>query len=167
MSEKLKNIYFLLFISVPVIALDQISKFWALSLQHNPPIAVFDSWFHFRYAENRGALWGLGNNLPEFYRKLIFLGFSSLITLFILYMLFAKKDSKILKAVYALVFGGAIGNLYDRFFRGFVVDFIDWHLGDIYHWPTFNIADAAIVAAVVLLLIEFFLTMKKEEKAKI
>jgi signal peptidase II len=42
-----------------------------------------------------------------------------------------------------LIAGGAVGNLIDRLTRGAVIDFLDWHLGP-HHWPTFNLADAAI-----------------------
>jgi signal peptidase II len=68
--------------------------------------------------------------------------------------------------VYGFVLGGATGNLYDRYFRGYVIDFIDWHAGDMYHWPTFNIADAAIVVAVALLAIELLFFQKPPDREK-
>ena len=55
-----------------------------------------------------------------------------------------------------MVFGGAIGNFLDRIRLRYVIDFIDWHLKDVYHWPTFNIADAAITIGVAMLLLESF-----------
>ncbi|MCA8966629.1 MAG: signal peptidase II, partial [Planctomycetes bacterium] len=55
------------------------------------------------------------------------------------------------------VLGGALGNLLDRLRHGEVVDFIDVHLTADYTWPTFNVADSAIVVGVVLLLLETFL----------
>ena len=66
----------------------------------------------------------------------------------------------------ALVFGGAIGNFIDRIRLGYVIDFIDWHMKDSYHWPTFNVADAAISIGVVLLLIESFVYKEKIEDTK-
>jgi signal peptidase II len=54
----------------------------------------------------------------------------------------------------ALVFGGALGNLVDRLHLTYVIDFIDWHVGDA-HWPTFNVADAAITVGVGLLMLEW------------
>jgi len=53
----------------------------------------------------------------------------------------------------ALVLGGALGNLYDRLVYGYVIDFIDWYVGD-YHWPAFNIADASIFLGAVLLILD-------------
>lgn len=161
-----KNTIYLLTVTVPVLILDQITKVWAMSLKDGGKITVFESWWSFIYAENRGALWGIGGNFPEFYRKLIFLGLSSLVTLFIVYLLLTYAENKIMKIVYGFVLGGATGNLYYCFFRGYVIDFIDWHAGDLYHWPTFNIADAAIVVAVILLAIELLFFQKTAAKDK-
>jgi signal peptidase II len=52
-----------------------------------------------------------------------------------------------------LILGGALGNLYDRLAYGYVVDFLEFYLGN-YHWPAFNIADSAITTGVVLLALE-------------
>jgi len=161
-----KNAIYLLTVTLPIVILDQATKVWALSLKDGGQIVVFESWWSFIYAENRGALWGIGGNFPDFYRKLIFLGLSSLITLFIVYLLLAYSENRLMKFVYGFVLGGAAGNLYDRFFRGYVIDFIDWHAGDYYHWPTFNIADAAIVVAVGLLLIELIFFQSSQVKEK-
>jgi signal peptidase II len=59
----------------------------------------------------------------------------------------------------ALVLGGAIGNLYDRLTLGYLVDFLDFHIDDLY-WPAFNVADSAICIGVGLLLMDSF---KKEK----
>jgi signal peptidase II len=60
-----------------------------------------------------------------------------------------------------LVLGGAIGNLVDRMRLGYVVDFIDMHFKDKYHWPTYNIADIAITVGIGLMLIEYIIGPKK------
>jgi len=158
-----RNAFYLLIITIPVVILDQATKVWAIALRSGGQVVVFESWWSFIYAENRGALWGIGGNFPEFYRKLIFLGISTVITLFIVYLLFTYAENRLIKVVYGFVLGGALGNLYDRYFRGYVIDFIDWHAGDYYHWPTFNIADAAIVVAVALLSIELLFFQKKKD----
>jgi len=157
------NALYLLIITLPVVVLDQATKFWAITLRNGGQVVVFESWWSFIYAENRGALWGIGGNFPDFYRKLIFLGISTVITLFIVYLLFTYAENRLIKVVYGFVLGGALGNLFDRYFRGYVIDFIDWHAGYYYHWPTFNIADAAIVVAVALLLIELLFFQKKKD----
>ena len=62
-----------------------------------------------------------------------------------------------------LVIGGALGNVVDRFKYGAVADFIDIHWGD-YHWPAFNLADAAISVGVVILLIDALLIGSERHK---
>jgi signal peptidase II len=62
-----------------------------------------------------------------------------------------------------VVLGGAIGNLTDRVRFGEVIDFLDVHLTNSYTWPTFNVADSAIVIGVILLMIEVFLAEEPDE----
>jgi len=151
-----RNLMYLLTISLPLVVIDQITKSWAVSkLMGGSEVVVFDSWWSFIYVENKGAMWGLGATLPDSARRLIFLGFSTLVTLIVVYLLLAYAETKFMKVVYAFIIAGACGNLFDRYFRGFkVVDFINWHAGNAYHWPTFNFADAVIVVAVFMLAYE-------------
>ena len=65
----------------------------------------------------------------------------------------------------SLVLGGAFGNLVDRVFYGYVIDFIDVYYAN-WHWPTFNIADSAIVIGAALLLLDAFATHKKDQPAE-
>lgn len=64
-------------------------------------------------------------------------------------------------APFALIIGGAIGNLMDRLRHGYVVDFIDAYIGQ-YHWPAFNIADSAIVVGVVFMLVTGLLDSRRK-----
>ena len=58
----------------------------------------------------------------------------------------------------SLIFGGAIGNYIDRLRFGYVIDFLDFHLRDLYSWPAFNVADSTIVAGVCMLLLLMLVT---------
>ena len=60
----------------------------------------------------------------------------------------------------ALILGGALGNLWDRIQYGYVIDFLDFHIGQ-YHWPIFNAADTAITIGAIMLLIDVFFTAEK------
>ncbi|WP_192867810.1 signal peptidase II [Thaumasiovibrio subtropicus] len=61
---------------------------------------------------------------------------------------------------YAMVIGGALGNVFDRLVHGYVVDFLDFYVGD-YHWPAFNIADAAICVGGALIILDSFLSERR------
>ena len=62
-------------------------------------------------------------------------------------------EQKLTQAALILIAGGAIGNLIDRIQIGYVIDFIDWHIGE-HHWPTFNVADISISVGVGLIVID-------------
>ncbi len=169
-----KRALFLAAVALPVIIADQITKFLVVkNLTVGKPEA-FDrfwsqahpfahgthevaSWWSFQYVENPGAAWGLLAGLPEGLRAPFFLLVSLGAMAMILYYVFrSPEDMRLRQWALALVFGGAIGNFVDRIRLGYVIDFVDWHLHDVYHWPTFNVADAGISIGVVLLLIESF-----------
>jgi signal peptidase II len=158
-----KQGWWLLIIAVPLIVLDQLTKQWALGLQTQDAITIIPGFWDFVYVENRGSLWGLGGNFSELYKVVVLRGFSTLVTLVVLALVFVKTPHKLYPVIYAFVIAGAVGNLIDRFMRGFVIDFIDWRLGDFYHHPTFNIADVAIVVAISLVLIDALFLQKKKE----
>ncbi len=152
----------ILWLTAPLVLIDQVTKRWAAAvLKESDAITVIPNFWDFVYVENRGALWGLGSEFSAHARLVIFRIFSALITLIVIGLLFVKTDNRRHLAVYALIIAGAIGNLIDRFAYGYVIDFIDWRLGALYHHPTFNIADAAIVAAIGLVILDMILTRKQ------
>ena len=75
----------------------------------------------------------------------------------------ADLDQLLARIGFALIIGGAIGNLIDRISFGRVTDFLDFHLG-IHHWPVFNVADSAITVGVILLILDSVLS---ERAAKV
>ena len=93
---------------------------------------------------NPGGAFGIFADQSPQLRKFVFLFLSSIVAVLILW--FYKRtcgNDKILSSAFALIFGGAVGNLIDRVRFGTVVDFLDFHAGNL-HWPAFNIADSAI-----------------------
>ncbi|NEZ46357.1 signal peptidase II [Clostridium niameyense] len=132
------------------VILDRVTKIWALNkLYSGEEIVVIKDFFSFSYLENRGAAFGILQN------KIIFLVIITLIVILgILYFLIKyKPKSKVLRISLALITSGAIGNLIDRVFYNFVVDFILLHYKDIYYYPTFNVADMLVVVGTILLAI--------------
>lgn len=115
-----------------------------------------------RYAENCGGAWGLLHGAREGLRKPFFMLVTIGAVVFILHLYRTlEKGQRAMRWALPLVLGGAIGNLVDRMRLGYVVDFIDMHWRDKYHWPTYNIADVAITFGIGLMLIEYILGPKK------
>lgn len=130
--------------------LDRISKLWALAtLKSNSGIVVIKDFFGFEYLENRGAAFGILQN------KLWLL---VIITIFVTsgmvyYLIKYKPTSKLLRIAMAMIVAGAIGNLIDRVYYNFVVDFILVHYKNVYYFPTFNVADIFVSVGTFFLII--------------
>ncbi|MCY1032866.1 signal peptidase II [Corallococcus sp. BB11-1] len=121
------------------------------------PYRFIEDYWHFRYVENPGAAWGMFADLPDTARK-VFFHVVSLAALSFILVLYRRTDAsqKVVRLALALITGGALGNFMDRLIRGYVIDFIDWHWRNQpgMRWPTFNVADAAIVVGVALMLLD-------------
>ena len=122
--------------------LDQLTKFLVrayLPFGHSYPATGL---FRFTHAENTGSAFGIlqGHNTP-----LIFVSFVGIAVLALIYHS-QERPGNLLRLSLALQFGGAVGNLLDRFRLGAVTDFIDVGI-----WPIFNLADASIVSGLALL----------------
>ncbi len=157
--------YIVAVIIIPfVFIFDQLTKKWAVnSLKGKPAIDVINGFFDFRYVENPGAAWGIFGGMSDSIRKPFFVIVSIIAILFIIYFFIKiRREQKVLSVAISLILGGAFGNFYDRVVNSYVVDFIHWFYKD-YHWPTFNIADAAISCGVVLMIIHMLFLEKKEE----
>lgn len=126
-----------------------------------PEVKVFEDFWSWQYAENKGAAWSMFAKLGDGLRLPLLIGVSLLAVMFIIS--FVKKlepDQHLLLLALSLVLGGALGNLVDRAYLGYVVDFIVWHY-DGFYWPTFNIADVGISVGVGLILLSSVLDMVK------
>lgn len=139
-------------------------RFEDLEPYRKAPYAVWESFWHMKYVENPGAAWGAFQGLPDSARNWFFIVVSVGAIAFILY--YYRKltpEQRYLQLALALVLGGAVGNFIDRLARHYVIDFVDWHWLDkaSLHWPTFNLADAAICVGVAMLIIDP--TKKKKE----
>lgn len=112
-------------------------------------IEIIPSFLNFTYVENTGAAWGMFDN------NRMFLICVSVVTLLILskYLKSETSINKMTMTSYGLLVGGIFGNLIDRIFRGYVIDFLNFNILG-YHFPAFNIADVAIVIGVILMIIE-------------
>ncbi len=138
-------------IIVLTVVVDQVSKYWVF---HNfflfESRTILPGFFNLTYLTNNGAAFSILAGQPALWRQVFFIG-TALVAL-VLIWLFQRsygRDSRLYTVALALVAGGAVGNLIDRVRFGFVIDFLDFHIGT-YHWPTFNVADSAIFIGVSL-----------------
>ena len=152
MSLLLSRTLLILF-SIVILVIDQVAKMVAVNfILPNQSIRVF-TFLNLVNVRNTGAAFGLFQNLGN----TIFIGISLVAILIILSLIIRSKEDSI---ALSLILGGALGNLADRLRLGYVVDFIDLHLGR-YHWPAFNLADSALSLGMVLLLFRLFWRTRK------
>ncbi len=152
------------FSALIVFPLDQASKHWILSkLAYGQRIEVIPGLFDLTHVKNPGGAFSFLADAPEGQRLVFFIG-TTVIAIGLLIVFYAKLHANETLSATALgvVLGGALGNLTDRIRFGEVVDFLDVHLWGGYTWPTFNVADSAIVMGVALLILEVFLAGEDE-----
>ncbi len=139
-------------LGLAVLAVDQVVKFLALShLTLGLPVQIVDGFFALTLILNPGLAFGLLSAMPPGWRWVVAL--LSLTALGVLLKLSARllpAGGRTAAIGLGLIFGGAVGNLVDRYRFGAVVDFIDLYWKS-YHWPAFNVADSAISVGVGLL----------------
>ncbi|MEK7790619.1 MAG: signal peptidase II [Deltaproteobacteria bacterium] len=136
------------------VVLDQITKLLMTGLlELHQAMEIVPNFFNFTYVRNTGAAFGLLSKAPESFRVPFFI-IIPLVALTVIILIFKKtKETELLMITsLSLILGGAIGNFIDRVRFGYVVDFVDLHWFNKYHWPAFNIADMAIVIGVALLI---------------
>jgi signal peptidase II len=107
---------------------------------------------------NRGVSFGMFNNDAGL-NGLLFSLLAAVIVVALLVWL-RRAASPLIVIAIGLVIGGAVGNVIDRLRLGAVVDFLDFHLGS-WHWPAFNVADAAICVGVGLMIVDGLLTRRE------
>ena len=148
-------------IMVGAIFVDQITKWLAvIFLQGNGSIgwAGVDWFVHFRYVENRGAAWGMFSD-----QRWVFMTFSTIAIVAVLAFMFAKKPkNKLLCTALSLIVAGGIGNMIDRIFVGYVVDFLEFSFVD---FPVFNGADCFVCIGAAMLILYLVMDTVREMKA--
>jgi signal peptidase II len=133
---------------VALVGCDHATKYAAKAdLQGHPPKQMITSVLDLRYVENTDVAFNLLRAVPENVRSPLLLGFGTIGVLAMLGMILRRPGRTATRTALVLVLAGALGNLLDRLFRGYVVDFIH-----VPHWPVFNVADMCVTAGAILLL---------------
>ena len=150
-----------LLLAALVVLLDLYTK--QLAMQHLElyrPNAVF-SWLNFTLAHNTGAAFSFLAGGGGWQRWFLSVVAVIIVGVLLVWLWRLPHRARLLPSALALVIGGAIGNVVDRIRFGYVVDFIDVHYAG-WHWPAFNLADSAIVAGVILLLLDSLIPSRRK-----
>ncbi|MCO6546743.1 MAG: signal peptidase II [Gilliamella sp.] len=153
--KKDNGLYWLLF-AIIVFIIDIASKFWILN-----NFSLFESvnllpFFSITYVRNTGAAFSIFEG-----QRMMLAAIALIISAVIVRMLYRNtRQQKLENLSLSMILGGALGNLFDRLYHGFVIDFLDVNFGD-WHYPTFNIADCAICVGIGLFI---FSNYKKPKK---
>ena len=153
-------------IAAAIVALDRVTK---IGIQHrfsdSDILPIIPGIFNIVHTENPGAAFSMLAEATPLIRKLVLIGFSAAVLAFVGVLLWrnpkqtAVTNDLALQWGLALVFGGALGNLIDRIFRGTVTDFIQVFIGS-YEFPSFNVADSAITIGAGLLILDLLRNRK-------
>ena len=138
-----------------VLLLDQASKAVVVErFTAATAIAVIPGFFRLVLVENTGMAFGLLDDSPSALVFAVLTLVSAAILGFIIYLIWTNQFPSALGGYgLAVILGGAAGNVADRLVRGKVIDFLDFYVGST-HWPSFNVADSAIVVGAALLMMD-------------
>ncbi|MEK6950015.1 MAG: signal peptidase II [Nanoarchaeota archaeon] len=142
MPTKYLRVFSIAFLTVLI---DQLAKFLIkTTFQLNESIPIIKNIFHLTYINNFGAGFGI---LQQQKWILIFIS-AAVIGIIFYYLDKIKEKELLLQALTGFILGGTIGNLIDRLYYGYVIDFLDFQI-----WPIFNIADSFVTIGVIGLII--------------
>lgn len=145
-----------------VLVIDQLSKLWVVRTIPAYTPTDFFPWLSpilsFTFVHNTGVAFGLLPQLGEIFKVLV----AAVVIGIVFFQRKLAPTEMWMHLALGLVTGGALGNLLDRFTRGFVVDFLDVNFWPFRNYAVFNVADSAVVVGVAILLLDSFLTSQEK-----
>lgn len=154
-----------------VILVDQITKAIIVALipVYTVGANIFGDLLRIVHVANTGVAFSLGDSMPLAIRRILFAIIPLIVIVLVIVVYFRNDEfNSVQRWSICGIIGGGIGNIIDRFFRAEgVVDFIDVKFFGIFgleRWPTFNVADAAVVVCGIILIVSFLITIYKEKK---
>lgn len=156
MKTKISSSFLYCLLIVAIVFFVDIGSKWIVMNEMNlyQSIALIPC-FALTYVHNTGAAFSLFSG-----QRWMLVLIAAAISLAILVMIYRNPQRKGENIAFALILGGALGNLFDRIYHGYVIDFFDFYIGN-WHYPIFNVADCAICLGFVLFLIMQFKRRKK------
>lgn len=157
MRQRLK-ILFLLSLVILCTSCDLSTKWLAnRHLQYAAPVTIIENWLELRYTENEAIAFSMFHSIQPNLRSWIIYSLSILAFAFLIMLIWQVRRNSIWWLVaLMLILSGAVGNLTERIFRGFVIDFIHVHYYERFSWPVFNVADILITCGGISLAILMF-----------
>ena len=150
-----KKLVLLIIVIILIIAIDQIIKFSVFYNLYNSSIGVINGILNLTYVQNTGGAFGIAsNNIIIFI--LVNLVIIGMLLRFVLIKIKELNNLEIISI--SLIISGGIGNLIDRVFRGYVIDYID--ISPIISYPVFNFADICIVIGVIIIAVDLIINRK-------
>jgi len=146
-------------ISIIILFIDFLTKYIITSnMSLNSSKEIIKDFFYLTYIHNEGAAFGILDNNVVF-----LIGIS--LTFLIMFIYYIEKNSynKIQEIAYSFLLGGVVGNLIDRIFRGYVIDFLDFKIFS-YDYPVFNMADSFIVIGIIILIVVYIKEIVNERR---
>lgn len=161
MNRKSRTIFLIidLLLAAVLVFIDRLTKNLAYAnLKDKDPIRLIPDVFEFRYLENRGAAFGMLQNMKVLFVivGIVFIG----LVVYFLIRLPATKKYRALRICLVLIGAGAVGNLYDRLVQDYVIDFLYFIYID---FPIFNVADIYVTCSAVYLIILFLFIYKDDD----
>lgn len=151
-----RRIFYFLFILVLLVA-DQLTK--AVVAQKIPFLSsksIIPGFLNLTHIRNRGAIFGFfSQSGSQFLYVILTLASLAALALVVFYFFKTPPSERLMIISLSLILAGALGNMIDRMFRGYVIDFMDFYVKK-WHWPSFNIADASITIGALMIIFLFF-----------
>jgi signal peptidase II len=152
-AEMMKRKYYL--ITLLILAVDYVAKRIADAKLPGAPWDLIPGYLSLSYVTNSGVAFGFFADVQSGWKPYVLDAMAIIaVAIILIYSMHVSGNRKLLQAALAITMGGILGNLVDRVSHGFVIDFIDIRIPEVFHWPTFNIADSAITIGIALLLID-------------
>lgn len=136
----------IIFFIIDFISKVLIDNYFELSI-HN---FIIKDFFSITKVYNNGASWNMFSG-----HQLFLITISIVVLIFLFYYNSKFKENKRNVLAFSLIYGGIVGNLFDRIFNGYVIDFLDFYIFD-YDYPVFNLADTWIVIGTILIIIAIY-----------
>ena len=155
-----KRLFIYIFILIALVSFDQLTKYIVInSFNVNDKLILINNFLKFYYIRNTGISFGMLSN-----QKYIIILLTLLVIAYVIYETIKNKKNKLMIISSSLIISGAIGNLIDRVFRGYVVDFISFTLFK-KEMAIFNIADILITLGIILYIYIILMEGKNERNS--